>query len=436
MLYYSTRNKNTPFTLSEAITLGLAPDGGLFMPDTFPQVDISRINKNLNYAEFAHHILKDFFIGDNLEKDLAGICDRAFHFPVPLIKLNDEINILELFHGPTLSFKDFGASFLAECLNILAGKHKITIMVATSGDTGSAVANAFYHKDKVNVVVLYPEGLVSKRQEQQITCYDDNVIALKVDGSFDDCQKIVKDAFADNWWQSTMHVSSANSINLGRLLPQVTYYAYTSFHEHLKTGKKVNFVVPTGNLGNATAAYFAREMGFPIDKIVLATNANHVISNFLDTGEFKPQPSISTLANAMDVGNPSNFERLHNLYSNFDDFKHNVSAYSITDQQITVTIKEIYDKYDMIICPHTATGIFTLEQIQTLKNLDYNDNTWIAVATAHPSKFESIIEPTLGIKLPVPPQLAKILNGHSKFIPVAANLSGVKLAVQDYFASK
>lgn len=279
MLYYSTRNPKNKFTLSEAISLGLANDGGLFMPERFPLIDITKLNATQDYASFAETILRDYFLGDELESSLSMICKNALNFPVPLTRVDESTELLELFHGQTLSFKDFGASFLSECLNILSKNKKITIMVATSGDTGSAVANAFYGKQNVNIVVLFPKGKISKRQEKQITCYDGNVVSLEVNGSFDDCQQIVKESFNDDFWQNKMHISSANSINLGRLLPQLTYYAYTSYHAYIKTGKNSNFIIPTGNLGNATAAYFAKQMGFPIGKIVLATNANRVIVN-------------------------------------------------------------------------------------------------------------------------------------------------------------
>lgn len=433
MLYYSTRDKNKSLTLSQAISDGLADDGGLFLPKEFPQIDLASLDRDMSYASFATVILKDFFAGDKLEYSLAKICHNAFNFPVPLSQLDDKTQILELYNGPTLSFKDFGAQFLAECMNELAkideGK-KITIMVATSGDTGSAVANAFYEKSNVNVVVLFPKGQIAKRQEKQITCYDDNVIAIAVDGTFDSCQTIVKDAFSDKWWHDVAHISSANSINLGRLLPQMTYYAYTSYLSYLQTGEEINLIIPTGNLGNATAAYFAKNMGFPIGKIVLATNANRVIPDFLESGVYAPKPSVATLANAMDVGNPSNFERLHNLYPDFTQFKHNISAYSVNDEQIRQTIKSTYDKFKVVICPHTATGVYVREYCLSVDDMA---KSWIVVSTAHPSKFETVIEPILSIILPVPESLEAILNKPSKAIESPANLNAIGQIVQEHF---
>ncbi|HLX52407.1 MAG TPA: threonine synthase [Aquella sp.] len=435
MLYYSTRNREKMVTLAEAISKGLADDGGLFLPEYFPKVDLLALDKRISYANFAADILKGYFAGDVLRSSLGRICHNAFNFPVPLTKLDDKTQILELYHGPTLSFKDFGAQFLAETMNELAkldkGK-KITVMVATSGDTGSAVANAFYGKSNANVVVLFPKGQISKRQEQQIATYNDNVIAIAIDGTFDNCQKIVKEAFADTWWHNTAHVTSANSINLGRLLPQMTYYAYTSFHSYLKTGKAVNLIIPTGNLGNATAAYFARSMGFPIDKIVLSTNANSVIPDFVKSGVFTPKPSIATLANAMDVGNPSNFERLHSLYPDFADFVGNVCAFSVSDKEIRQAIKSTYEKHKVIVCPHTATAIYVRENRFAAYDAD---KSWIIVSTAHPSKFETVIEPILGIELPVPDNLNEVLQRKNLAIDSSASLSAVTDIVKQHFYS-
>ncbi|MCC2625526.1 MAG: threonine synthase [Burkholderiales bacterium] len=433
MFYYSTRNKEKKVTLAEAISIGLADDGGLFLPAYFPKIDLSGIDQNMSYANFAAAILKDYFAGDILESSLGRICHNAFNFPLPLTVVDDKTQILELYHGPTLSFKDFGAQFLSETMNELAKldkNKKITVMVATSGDTGSAVANAFYGKSNINIVVLFPKGQISKRQEQQIATYSDNVVAIAVNGNFDNCQSIVKEAFTDKWWENIAHISSANSINLGRLLPQMTYYAYTSYHSYLKTGKSVNFIIPTGNLGNATAAYFAKSMGFPIDKIVLSTNANKIIPDFVKNGIFTPKASVATLANAMDVGNPSNFERLHTLYPNFADFVSNVSAYSVNDEQIRQTITSAYAKSKVIICPHTATAVYVRENC-----LDANDadKSWIVVSTAHPSKFETVIEPLLGITIPVPDRLNEILHRESLAIDSSASLNAVTEIVKQHF---
>lgn len=335
--------------------------------------------------------------------------------------MNETDYVLELFHGPTLSFKDIGARFLAECLDVL--EKKITIMVATSGDTGSAVAGAFYQKKNINVIILYPKGKISTRQEHQITCWGDNVLALAVEGTFDDCQRLVKTAFLDPWWQTHLHVSSANSINIGRLLPQMTYFAYHSFQFYREYNAMPGFIIPTGNLGHATAAYWAKLMGFPIREIVLATNANQPIADYLKTGEFKPRESVATLANAMDVGNPSNFERLTYLYPHWEFFKKQVKLVSASDTDIKKMIKEIYQEYGRIICPHTATAFFARHA--------FADEPWIMVATADPCKFEEVIEPLIGQSIPLPMQMEVMLRKPSVIKVVKPKLSEIQKMVED-----
>lgn len=422
MFFYSTRDKNNHKTVSQAILQGLAEDGGLFVPEYFPQIDWKSFDANLSYPEFAARILKDYFAGDVLEAQLADICHGAFNFPLPIVELDKNTYIMELIHGPTLSFKDFGARFLAECMTRLSKERKTTIIVATSGDTGSAVAGAFYQKPNVEVVVMFPKGQISKRQERQITCWGDNILAVAVRGTFDDCQKIVKQSFGDEWWTSRAHLSSANSINIARLLPQLTYYAYTSWQFFLSHGQKAGYVIPTGNVGNSTACYWAKAMGFPIREIVLATNANRVISDYLENGEFNPLPSIATIANAMDVGNPSNFERLRHLYANFADFKNNVKSYSVNDEIIRETIKEVKHEFNYIVCPHTATGYYARKQLA-------KDAPWIIAATAAPCKFETVIEPLLEITLPVAPQLAQLLDRDVQMVEVSADIKEVANAL-------
>jgi threonine synthase len=421
MYFISTRDKNSRKTLSEAIQLGLSENGGLFVPENFPEINLAEFTADLSYPQFAQKLLQPFFDGDPLAKHLAQFCKDAFNFPLPLTQINDNTFMLELFHGPTLSFKDFGARFLANCLNDISAKHKSTIMVATSGDTGSAVASAFHNKTNINVIVLYPKGLISKRQEHQITCWDKNILALAVNGNFDDCQRLLKTAFHDTWWQQHLNLSSANSINIGRLLPQMVYYAYSSIKFYNAFSSEAGFIVPTGNLGNATAGYWAKQLGFPIREIALSTNANKVISDFLASGEFKPRPSIATLANAMDVGNPSNFERLKYLFDTFDSFKKNVQAISATDLDIRNTIKDIYHDYQIIICPHTATAFFAREKLSV--------QAWIIAATADPSKFESSIEPVIKTLVPVNKQLQAMLDKPSKIIEVDNTLAAIQEAI-------
>lgn len=416
MHFFSTRNTNIRKSLSEAILSGLAEDGGLFVPEYFPKVDLKQFSSGLSYPAFAEKVLRPYFADDLLESSLNKICQDSFTFPIPLQQLNETDFILELYHGPTLSFKDFGARFLAECLNV--ENQKITILVATSGDTGSAVASAFYRKKNMNVVILYPKGKISKRQEQQMICWGENVLALAVEGSFDDCQRLVKTAFQDANWRKQYHLSSANSINIGRLLPQTTYYAYHSLRFYREHNAAPGFIIPTGNLGHATAAYWAKLMGFPIREIVVSTNANQTISDYIKSGKFTPRASVATLANAMDVGNPSNFERLTFLYPEFERFKQNVKAVAASDEDIRRTIKIIYQEYGVLIDPHTATAFFAREQ--------FADEPWIMVATADPCKFEEIIEPIAGKSIFIPEQMQIMLEKPSNVIIVKPDLDEIQ----------
>lgn len=418
MNFISTRNEDLQLTLSDAIRAGLASDGGLFVPAYFPSIDLKAFDADLSYPDFAEKLLMSFFQGDALCEKLSTICHNTFTFRIPLKTLNDHTYILELFHGPTLSFKDVGARFLAECLNFASSQKKTTIMVATSGDTGSAVASAFHGKSNIQVIILYPKGQISERQAHQITCWDNNVIALAVNGTFDDCQRLVKSAFHDNWWLQHTHLSSANSINIGRLLPQMTYYAYISLQFYKKHGTQAGFIVPTGNLGNATAGYWAKAMGFPIREIALSTNANQVIPDYLQSGKYHPRTSIPTLANAMDVGNPSNFERLTYLFNTFDSFKKNIQAISVDDEVIKKTILDTYQKNHMIICPHTATACFARTQLP--------NEPWIVVATADPSKFDTVIEPIIHTSIPVAPQLQALLNKKTQTIEIQPSLKAIE----------
>jgi threonine synthase len=425
MFFRSNRNNIIVKSLSDAIRCGLAEDGGLFVPEYFAQFDWKNLDGKLDYALFAEQVLREFFVDDELEAKLPALCKNAFSFPVPLKQLKRNRFILELFHGATLSFKDFGARFLAECLESISMTQQLTIMVATSGDTGSAVASAFYQKRNIRVIILYPKGQISKRQEQQIICWDKNVLPLSITGTFDHCQQLVKEAFTHPWWQNYMHLSSANSINIGRLLPQITYYAYSSVQFYQQYHVEPGFIIPSGNLGNATAAYWAKAMGFPIREIVLATNANRVIENYLHTGSYTPQASVPTLANAMDVGNPSNFERLKDLFRTFDLFKDNVTAYSVDDEDIRKTIKNVYEQYGTLICPHTATAYFVSQQV--------SDQPWIIVATAHPGKFDNILESITGEKIPIPLQLTVLLDEPANVLNVSANLENIKAMACRYF---
>lgn len=408
--YKSTRGQKV-FSLSEAIHQGLAPDGGLFVPVNFPLIDFEKVKRGEQALwAFANYCLSPFFIGDPLEKSLPEICKKAFDFPAPLKKLNQNTSVLELFHGPTLAFKDFGARFLAGCLSA-SGVEK-TILVATSGDTGGAVASACYRQPGLQVVLLFPQGRVSYRQEQQLTCWGENVRSFAVKGSFDNCQNMVKALFNDPQARHRFNLTSANSINIARLLPQMVYYAQASWQFFEKEGKCPSFVIPTGNMGNAVACFYAKRMGWPIDRIALSTNANKTLCRFYDTGEFIPETSLKTLANAMDVGCPSNFERLRNLYENDEELKKDSTCSSVTDQEIKEAIKEAYEKYQEVFCPHTATAL------QMRKQLD--DGPWIIVSTAHPAKFSEEIEPIIGGTVSVPADLKNLLDKEKAFEVIEA----------------
>lgn len=408
MEFVSTRDKNKEkrYTLSYAILKGLALDGGLFVPTSFPPVPSSfTISKGLSYAMY--EAMKPFFENDELEGDLLDICQDAFSFPLGMKEVEKDKVFMELFYGPTSAFKDFGARFLSSAMEKLLKKRgeEKTILVATSGDTGGAVAAAFYKKENLKAKVLFPKDRVALRQRAQLTTWGENIDSYEVDGSFDDCQKMVKDAFMDKEYSE--HLSSSNSINIGRLLPQMAYYAYASTLYYEKYGKKPIIIVPSGNVGNATGCYWAKEMGYPIEKIVLATNANKTIVDYLSSGEYKPRESVKTLANAMDVGAPSNIERMFDLYKTFSVFKENVTSYSVSDEEIEKTIKETYLDYGYIICPHTACG-------ERVRRDYYSSEPTIVVSTAHPAKFDTIVEPLLGLKVPLPKNLYTIINKPSK----------------------
>ncbi len=414
MHYISTRGASPKVTASQAILQGLAPDGGLYLPEFIPKVEITVEDTKEGYPKFAEKLLTPFFEGDPLLEHLLDICNEAFCFPVPLHWLNDESAELELFHGPTIAFKDFGARFLAGALEkIIARQGKdITILVATSGDTGGAVASAFHKKKGISVKVLFPLGKVSDRQQQQLTCWDENITTYGVHGTFDDCQGMVKEAFRDTSLSEKWGLTSANSINLGRLLPQIVYHYYSSLLFQKKVGKKPVYIVPSGNVGNVTGAYIAKAMGAPIGDIVLAVNENKTIPDYLASGVYEPRKSVQTLANAMDVGDPSNMERLQILFPSHQERVAHIASYSVSDAQIVETIGRIYRDFQNPICPHTATGEWVRDQY-------YKGVPSIVVATAHPGKFESVVEPEIGVSIPVPKQLGDLLNLPTKMVEIA-----------------
>jgi len=417
MLFHSTRNPEHRVTLSQAIAKGIAPDGGLYVPVSLPTFKPEDFIGLDELPDIATKLIAPFAEGDAFAEVLKEVCRDAFSFPAPLVTLSGTpgpASVLELFHGPTSAFKDFGARFLAASLERIRAAQanksdkergkKLTILVATSGDTGSAVAAAFHKRPWVEVGVLYPTGLVSQRQAQQLACWGDNVRTFSVHGTFDECQRMVKEAFADDALRATHELSSANSINVGRLLPQMVYYASSALTVWRNTGKKANYIIPSGNLGNSMACIWARAMGLPIGEVILATNANQTIPDFLTSGQWQPRASRATLASAMDVGNPSNMERLRALYS-FDEIKQQVSAVSVSDEQIRERIKQDVKSLNQVWCPHTATAA----EVYWHLSKDQQVQHWVLVSTAHPAKFNDIVEPLIGREVPVPAALAALL---------------------------
>lgn len=413
MIVTSTRGGSS-VTLSEAIATGLAPDGGLYMP---PPLAAHSGPWGHDLRTRALTLLRPFFADELLAPHLEAIIDEAFTFDAPTKWLSDDTGLLELFHGPTAAFKDFGARFLAASLARLRTE-ETTVLVATSGDTGAAVASAFHRRRGFRVVILYPDGRVSPRQAHQLGAFGDNVQAFRVAGTFDDCQRMVKEAFQDTALSKRHHLASANSISLGRLLPQMAYYAHASLAAMERGHGAASFVIPTGNLGNAFACLLARECGLPIERVVLATNANRVLADFVATGVYAPQASIATLANAMDVGAPSNVERLRHRFS---DVASVVSADWVDDETIRATIKASPE----VICPHTACGVAVLQRLRA----NGAKGPYVVAATAHPAKFDSIVEPLIGRAVPVPPALAQLLARPATARPLDATVSALASAL-------
>ncbi|MDP8984883.1 MAG: threonine synthase [Pseudomonadota bacterium] len=430
--FVSSRGGAPAVTLSEAIRQGLAPDGGLYIPSRLPSIDVRSCAGLTRLPELARATLGGFFAGDPLQPRLGEIADAALELAAPVTPVTageQQLFALELFHGPTAAFKDFGARFLAESLQRLesGSPQPLTILVATSGDTGGAVAAAFHLRPWVRVVILYPKGLVSPRQEQQLTCWGDNVISLRIDGTFDDCQRLVKEAFVDFALCVKHRFSSANSINIGRLLPQMLYYMASSLELERRTAAKPSYIIPAGNLGNAFAAVWARTLGFPIARIVLAHNANRTVPDYLRTGEWQPRPSIPTLASAMDVGNPSNMERIRAFYPTVDSVREQLSADSVDDATIRARIGEDFMHYGREWCPHTATAA---EVYSRLSAAERHAHPWVVVATAHPAKFNEVVEPLIGKPVDIPDALNRLLRKPQSFLDLPPTLQAVAAALE------
>ncbi len=413
MKFISTRGGVAPVQMREALEAGLAPDGGLFIPESFPVFSPYDFKDLKTLPEIAASVLKPFFLEDEvLSKKLSEICENSFNFPIPLTKVpgSNLDYILELYHGPTSAFKDVGAQFLANCISALGDSSPKTVLVATSGDTGGAVAAAFFKKPSIEVMILYPKGKISPRQEKQLCAWGENVKAFGVEGTFDDCQRIVKEALLDQ--ESKRKFISANSINLGRILPQMIYYIYASL---LLQDQKNSpgFIIPSGNLGNSLACIWAKRLGFRIGPIFLALNANRGVVDYMKTGELSSNPTIATLANAMDVSKPSNLERMVSMMPD--------QAESVSDPEIENEIRVSESRWGQAFCPHTATAGVVRSHLK-----DQKDQAWVLVSTAHPAKFETIVEPLVGHAIELPPALEAILKKPSRVETIQATYEALK----------
>ena len=417
MKFYSTNNREHVADLKTAVLKGLAPDKGLYMPESIPVLPQSFWDwvPGRSMGEIGFEMLRHFFCPDIPEDKFKAMVGDAFNFPVPVVKVSDNISSLELFHGPTLAFKDVGARFLARVMSYFAdfGGKPINVLAATSGDTGSAVANGFLGVPNVYVHILYPSGLVSKLQELQFTTLGQNVSAYEVKGVFDDCQRMVKEAFMDKDINAVKILTSANSINLARFLPQSVYYVHALAQIPKEQWKDLVICVPSGNFGDITAGLVAYKMGMPVKRFIAAVNANKVFPDFLKTGEYKPQPSLHTLANAMDVGDPSNFARVYELFGrDVDKLRSVVSSFSYSDELIGKTIAEVSQKYGYTCDPHGAVGFAALND-----NLQPGEHG-IFLETAHPAKFIDTVERFAGKKVDIPERLAKFLNGKKQSVVI------------------
>lgn len=408
MRYYSLTNPQLQVSFKEAAIQGIAPDKGLYFPMSIPKLDKEWVDNiaHLSKEEIAYKVIHSF-IGEEIDNDsLQKIVEETLAFDFPVIKVEDNVYSLELYHGPTLAFKDVGARFMSRCLGYFTKdrKEKITVLVATSGDTGGAVANGFYGVEGVEVVILYPSGKVSTIQEKQLTTLGKNIKAIEVEGSFDDCQDMVKRAFLDSELK-TCHLTSANSINVARWLPQMFYY-FLMYKELSSQGKPIVVSVPSGNFGNICAGMLAQKMGLPIHHFIASTNVNDTVPRFMNSKEYEPKKTIETISNAMDVSNPSNFVRILELYNSEGEVldKH-LTAYTFSDKETIATMKKVYKETDYLLDPHGAVGYLGVKKFLD----DKTDYLGVFLETAHPVKFPESITSNLGIEIPIPDSLKPLL---------------------------
>lgn len=412
MKFYSTNNPAHIVSAKQAIMTGLAPDRGLYMPVEIPQLPASFFEalKEKSFNEIAIDISKLFFADEIENNEIENLINQAFDFTAPIKQIDQNLFALELFHGPTLAFKDFAAHFMAQIIAYYrkGEKNTLNILVATSGDTGGAVANGFHNVEGISVTILYPQGKVSPLQEKQLTTLGGNVRAIEVAGTFDDCQALVKEAFLDKDVNSKLELTSANSINIARLIPQSFYYL-SAVSQLQKLGVKADpiFCVPSGNFGDLCAGVLASKLGMKVEKFIAANNSNDPVVRYLESGKFEPRQTIATISNAMDVGNPNNFPRLLELYGkSLEQLREHVLGASFNDQQTRAEIKNIYNKYNYIVDPHTAVGFLGVEKYQTL----HNSEAKVVLATAHPVKFTETMEEVLPGKVTIPEKLEGLMK--------------------------
>ncbi len=425
MKFYSTNNKSLKVSFRDAVLKGLGDDNGLFMPEEIPLLDRGFIDsiRLLTPEEISFEIANAFLRNDIPTERLQQIVKEAINFRIPLVNVHDNIYSLELFHGPTLAFKDVGARFMARVLSFLLEKESqdVTVLVATSGDTGSAVASGFLGVKGIKVVILYPSGKVSEIQEKQLTTLGQNITAIEVKGTFDDCQALVKKAFLDKELTNSITLTSANSINIARLLPQSFYY-FIAYAQLPQNDLPVVISVPSGNFGNLTAGLIAKRMGLPIDKFIAATNVNDVIPKYLSNGTFSPRPSVQTISNAMDVGNPSNFARMLDLYSHdLEKMRQDISGCSFRDDETREIMKKVYQDYGYLLDTHGAVGYAALS-----KYLGDNKANGIFLETAHPAKFLDVVEEVIESKIQIPERLKSYLSESKESILIGNSYDSLK----------
>jgi threonine synthase len=414
MKFYSLNNQHIRASFKEAVIAGIAPDKGLYFPEKITPLntDFFETIEKLSNHEIAFKAIHQFVSDDIPDEVLKEIIANTLDFEFPVVDIEKNVATLELFHGPTMAFKDVGARFMANCLGYFSQgqKQNVTVLVATSGDTGGAVANGFLGVDGVKVVILYPSGKVSEIQEKQLTTLGQNIEAMEVDGVFDDCQRMVKTAFLDTEITDHKKLTSANSINVARWLPQLFYFLF-AYKQAKSKGKDIVFSVPSGNFGNVCAGMVAQKLGMPIKHFVASTNVNDVVPKYMEKGVYEPMPSIATISNAMDVGDPSNFVRIRHLYQNdLETLQNNLSSYSFSDEATKKTMKEVYTKTGYVMDPHGAVGYLGLKEYQK----SHPDTFGIFLETAHPVKFLDVVEATLGIGPAIPAQIQKVMDKEKK----------------------